>query len=118
MRTRQLKPGMKLDHPVVDRLGRNLVARGAELDDYMIDSLLKLGIMSVYIQEGEEEENPEQVPTSPEAEKNIERLRTEDRAKVTLSVSIRERSLPVSSLSTTIQPPRKWLPPQRALPMT
>ena len=85
MRTRQLKPGMKLDHPVVDRLGRNLVARGAELDDYMIDSLLKLGIMSVYIQEGEEEENPEQVPTSPEAEKNIERLRTEDRAKVTLS---------------------------------
>ena len=91
MRTRQLKPGMKLDHPVVDRLGRNLVARGAKLDDYMIDSLLKLGIMSVYIQEGEEEENPEQVPTSPEAEKNIERLRTEDRAKVTLSVSIRER---------------------------
>ena len=91
MRTRQLKPGMKLNHPVVDRLGRNLVARGAELDDYMIDSLLKLGIMSVYIQEGEEEENPEQVPTSPEAEKNIERLRTEDRAKVTLSASIRER---------------------------
>ena len=33
MRTRQLKPGMKLDHPVVDRLGRNLVARGAELDE-------------------------------------------------------------------------------------
>ena len=47
--------------------------------------------MSVYIQEGEEEENPEQVPASPKAEKNIERLRTEDRAKVTLSASIRER---------------------------
>ena len=118
MRTRQLKPGMKLDHPVVDRLGRNLVARGAELDDYMIDSLLKLGIMSVYIQEGEEEENPEQVPTSPEAEKNIERLRTEDRAKLPfLPVSVNV-CLPVSSLSTTIRPPRKWLPPQRALPMT
>ena len=82
MRTRQLKPGMKLDHPVVDRLGRNLVARGAELDDYMIDSLLKLGIMSVYIQEGEEEENPEQVPTSPEAEKNIE-------ARITKLMSIK-----------------------------
>lgn len=118
MRTRQLKPGMKLDHPVVDRLGRNLVARGAELDDYMIDSLLKLGIMSVYIQEGEEEENPEQVPTSPEAEKNIERLRTEDRAKVTLLPVSVNVCLPVSSLSTTIRPPRKWLPPQRALPMT
>ena len=94
MRTRQLKPGMKLDHPVVDRLGRNLVARGAELDDYMIDSLLKLGIMSVYIQEGEEEEK---LPFLP------------------VSVNV---CLPVSSLSTTIQPPRKWLPPQRALPMT
>ena len=35
MRTRQLQPGMKLDHPVVDRLGRNLVARGAVLDEYM-----------------------------------------------------------------------------------
>ena len=54
MRTRQLKPGMKLDHPVVDRLGRNLVARGVPLDDYLIDSLIKLGIMSVYIQIGED----------------------------------------------------------------
>ena len=110
MRTRQLKPGMKLDHPVVDRLGRNLVARGAELDDYMIDSLLKLGIMSVYIQEGEEEENPEQVPTSPEAEKNIERLRTEDRAKVTLSASIRER------VSTGIVPLKAMMPSQLISP--
>lgn len=91
MRTRQLQPGMKLDHPVVDRLGRNLVARGAELDDYMIDSLLKLGIMSVYIQDGEEEEELQDLPVCPEAERNIEKLRTEDRAKVTLSASIRER---------------------------
>lgn len=118
MRTRQLKPGMKLDHPVVDRLGRNLVARGAELDDYMIDSLLKLGIMSVYIQEGEEEENPEQVPTSPEAEKISNGSVPKTAQKLLfLSVSVNV-SLPVSSLSTTIQPPRKWLPPQRALPMT
>ena len=50
MRTRQLRPGMKLDHPVVDRLGRNLVARGAVLDEYMIASMIQMGIMSVYIQ--------------------------------------------------------------------
>lgn len=91
MRTRQLKPGMKLDHPVVDRLGRNLVARGAALDDYMIDSMLKLGIMSVYVQDGEIEEPEDSTPVCPEAEKQIEKLRTEDRAKVTLSASIRER---------------------------
>ena len=91
MRTRQLKPGMKLDHPVVDRLGRNLVARGVPLDDYLIDSLIKLGIMSVYIQIGEDAEEKEALPVSEKAKENIEKLRTEDRSKVTLSASVRER---------------------------
>ncbi len=91
MRTRQLKPGMKLDHPVVDRLGRNLVARGAELDEYMIDSMVQMGVMSVYIQDGEEEEEVKAPPASAAAEKNIEKLRTDDRSKVTLSASVRER---------------------------
>lgn len=91
MRTRQLKPGMKLDHPVVDRLGRNLVARGAELDEYMINSLLQMGIMSVYVQIVTPEEEEESIPVSAAAEKNIEKLRTEDRSKVTLSASVRER---------------------------
>ena len=83
MRTRQLKPGMKLDHPVVDRLGRNLVARGAELDEYMIDSMVQMGVMSVYIQDGEEDEEVKTHPESAAAEKNIEKLRTEERSKVT-----------------------------------
>ena len=83
---------MKLDHPVVDRLGRNLVARGAELDDYMIDSLLKLGIMSVYIQEGGRRgKTPEQVPTSPEQKKISNGSVPKTAQKVTLSASIRER---------------------------
>ena len=91
MRTRQLKPGMKLDHPVVDRLGRNLVARGAELDEYMIDSMVQMGVMSVYIQDGEEGEEVKTPPEMAAAEKNIEKLRTDDRSKVTLSASVRER---------------------------
>lgn len=91
MRTRQLRPGMKLDHPVVDRLGRNLVARGAELDQYMIDSLIQLGIMTVYIQEGEEEENADSYTVCSEAKRKIEQLRTEDPAKVNLSASVRKR---------------------------
>jgi HD-GYP domain-containing protein (c-di-GMP phosphodiesterase class II) len=89
MRTRQLKPGMKIDQCVVDRMGRNLVARGAILDEYVIESMLKLGVMSVYIQEGEYEED--EVPLSPVAEKNVQRLRTEDRSKVKLSASVRKR---------------------------
>lgn len=92
MRTRQLKPGMKLDHPVVDRLGRSLVARGAYLDQYMIDSMIKLGIMSVYVQEGEEDPKEEEaLPVSAKAEHNIEKLYTEDRSKITLTASVRER---------------------------
>ncbi len=92
VRTRQLKPGMKLDHPVVDRLGRTLVARGIALDDYMIDSLLKMGIMSVYIQEGEPDpEEEKHLDVSPEARRNIERLYTDDPSKVTLTASVRER---------------------------
>ena len=89
VRSRQLQPGMKLDHPVVDRLGRVLVARGAELDQYMIDSMIKIGIMDVYIQEGEDDD--EELVISPIAEKNIERLKKEDRAKVSLSDSVRKR---------------------------
>lgn len=93
-RTRQLRPGMKLDHPVVDRLGRTLVARGAALDEYMIESMLKLGIMSVYVQTGEEDSSTEEnasVKVSPQAQKNIEKLYTEDPSKVTLKDSVRKR---------------------------
>ena len=91
MRTRQLRPGMKLDHPVVDRLGRNLVARGAELDQYMIDSLIQMGIMTVYVQSDEEEEKDKPLVVSSEAKHKIAQLRTEDPAKVSLSASVRKR---------------------------
>ena len=91
MRTRQLKPGMKLDQTILDRTGRNLVMRGSILDDYVIDSLLRMGIMNVYIQEGEPEpDNIEQMIT-PEAKKHIERLHKDDPAKVKLSDSVKNR---------------------------
>lgn len=91
MRTRQLKPGMKIDHCILDRMGRNLVARGAILDEYVIDSMIKLGIMSVYIQDGEYEPEDEDKITSPAAKETIKQMRTEDRSKVMLSTSVRER---------------------------
>ncbi|MGN0351843.1 MAG: HD-GYP domain-containing protein [Roseburia sp.] len=90
MRTRELKPGMKLDQTIVDRLGRNLVTRGAPLDKYMIDGLLKLNIMSVYVQNGEYEPLDEElIPL--EIRKKIDSLRTVDRSKVTLSHSVKKR---------------------------
>ena len=57
----------------------------------MIDSMVQMGVMSVYIQDGEDEEEVKTPPASAAAEKNIEKLRTDDRSKVTLSASVRER---------------------------
>lgn len=91
LRTRELKPGMKIDQSVVDRLGRNLVARGSILDEYVIESLLKLGVMNIYIQEGEEDETDEEVKISEQAQRTIDKLYTDDRSKVTLSASVRQR---------------------------
>lgn len=89
MRTRQLKTGMKMDNTIYDTMGRVLVAKGAVLDQYVIDSLLKLGIMSVYIQEGTQEDE-EKKPCSL-AERHIEELRTPDRSKLQLTDSVRKR---------------------------
>lgn len=82
---------MKIDQSVVDRMGRNLVARGATLDDYIIDSMIKLGIMSVYIQDGEFDPAEDEKLITPAAQKKIEQLHTDDRSKVTLSDSVRKR---------------------------
>jgi putative nucleotidyltransferase with HDIG domain len=53
--------------------------------------MLKLGIMSVYIQEGEDDPEEAEKLITPAAQKQIEKLRTEDRSKVTLSDSVRKR---------------------------
>lgn len=91
MRTRQLKPGMKIDQSIVDRLGRNLVTRGSILDEYIIDSMLKMGIMTVYIQEGTIEPEDIESKISPDIKRKIEKLHTDDPAKVNLSASVRKR---------------------------
>lgn len=91
VRTRQLKEGMKIDQSVVDRAGRNLVQRGSILDNYVIDSLLKMGVMMVYIQTGEASDEDIEKSISPQARKQIERLRTDDRSKVELSNSVKTR---------------------------
>jgi putative nucleotidyltransferase with HDIG domain len=91
MRTRQLQPGMKIDQSIVDRLGRNLVTRGSILDEYVIQSMLKMGVMNVYIQTGEADPEDIEKMITPMAREKIEKLRTDDRSKVTLSDSVRER---------------------------
>lgn len=89
MRTRSLQKGMKIDQAIVDRRGRILIARGALMDEYLIDSLMKLGINGVYIREGEED--PEEENISLLAKSVIEKTRVEDRAKVKLTESVKKR---------------------------
>ena len=90
MRTRQLKPGMIIDQVIKDPTGRNLVVQGSAIDDYIISSLLKLGIMSVYIREGSADPDDPDAILSPKAAAMVKQLRTDDRSKVTLSDSVRQ----------------------------
>ena len=78
MRTRQLKPGMIIDQVIKDHTGRNLVVQGSAIDDYIISSLLKLGIMSVYIREGSADPDDPDAILSPKAAAMVKQLRTDD----------------------------------------
>ena len=94
VRTSSLEVGMKIDQSIIDKTRRVLIARGVILDEYLIDALKRLGINGVYIREGEDEEvdtPTEYGPVSEETQKKIENLTVEDRTRVTLSESVKQR---------------------------
>lgn len=93
VRTRSLKDGMQIDQAIVDRSGRQLICRGTILDEYMISSMLKMGVMGVYIGEGEDEEpeNPKEPPISKEVKAAIEKNTVADCSKVKLKESVKKR---------------------------
>ena len=94
--TRLLESGMKVDQSIIDGTGRVLIARGALLDEYLIQALRKLGISGIYIREGEEEIDQSLImaddePISATTLQTIENLNVADRTKVQLSESVRAR---------------------------
>lgn len=89
--TRALQSGMIIDQAILDRTGRILIARKTSLDEFLIDSLRKMGITGIYIREGEEEPEDEDNTASPAAMATIEKVKVADRAKVTLSESVKSR---------------------------
>ena len=94
--TRLLQSGMRIDQSIIDSTKRVLIARGAFLDDYLIQSLMKLGISGVYIREGEEEIDEAVImaddePIAPATLQTIEELKVADRTKVQLDESVRAR---------------------------
>jgi putative nucleotidyltransferase with HDIG domain len=84
---------MLIDQAMIDRAGRVLIARGTYLNDYLIDSLRKMGVPGIYIREGEEEEKEKQgePAVSPEVQNKINKLKVEDRARVKLRESVKKR---------------------------
>lgn len=93
VRTNSLKDGMRIEQAIKDRMDRTLVARGTLLDEFIIEGLKKRGVPGVYIREGEEDPEPvrQEKPLPPFVRHNIEKMRTEDPAKVQLSESVKKR---------------------------
>ena len=88
--TRALQSGMVIDQAIVDRTGRILIARKTALDNFLIESLRKMGVTGIYIREGEEDPE-EEIEVSPVTLETIEKLKVADRKKVTLSESVKSR---------------------------
>lgn len=81
---------MRIDQAIIDRTGRILIARKTVLDRFLIEALRKMGISAIYIREGQEEPE-EEIEIAPETVEVIEKLKVADRAKVTLSTSVKKR---------------------------
>lgn len=95
VRIRSLESGMKIDQAVLDKKGRTLIARGALLDDYMIEALMNRGVSGVYTVEGmaeeDEDTSDEQEKISKKTLEKIEQMQVADRAKVNLTESVKQR---------------------------
>ena len=100
--TRTLREGMKIDQAVLDQKGRTLIARGAILDEYMIEALLDRGIMGVYTTDGQDKEeessqrqaqnqNIDLAELPSNIRETIEREIVEDRPNVSLNDDVKNR---------------------------
>ncbi|MBR1771829.1 MAG: HD-GYP domain-containing protein [Lachnospiraceae bacterium] len=83
---------MVIDQTIVDKTGRALIEKGALLDDFQIEGLLRHGIMEIYIREGEADPEPEEeIVISQAVQNTIQKVRVEDRARVKLTESVKKR---------------------------
>jgi putative nucleotidyltransferase with HDIG domain len=93
MSTRVIKPGMILEQTIADRADRVLIARGTQLDEYLVESMRKMGITGVYIRTGviEDKDTEEQPVITAQVQQKIDQRQVKDRAKVHLSESVKKR---------------------------
>ena len=50
-----------IDQAIIDRSGRILIARKTTLDEFLIDALQKMKITGIYIREGEEDPEMDEI---------------------------------------------------------
>lgn len=89
--TSELVPGMQADRDIDDRLGRNLIARGAILDERLIEGLKKLEISSIYIREEIPDEEIETEADEALIQEALDQYHVSDPTTVALSDSVRKR---------------------------
>ncbi len=89
--TRTLESGMRIDQAIIDSSGRELIAKGAYLDDFQIEYLRK-NIGGIYVSEGEPD-NLEEIEAALPAftRELIRKSRVEDRAKVQFNTEVVKR---------------------------
>ncbi len=91
---KNVEPGMVIDQAITDRAGRVLIARRMKLEPYHITALKKMGVIGIYIREGEGEEESEpiqEVLITKSVQKKYEKVKVDDPAKVKLTESVRKR---------------------------
>ena len=82
---------MIIDQTIKNQQGKTLIARGTVLDEYLIDSLIKLQITGVYISEGEEDPEDIEAGIPEKTKEKIEKIKVPDPCKVKLSESVKKR---------------------------
>lgn len=95
VRTRVLEEGMRIDQAIVDRAGRVLIARNTPLEVFHKEALIKMGVMGIYIREGEEDdidlEKKKDEQIIAEVKDELDKIIESDRAKVNLSESVKQQ---------------------------
>lgn len=89
--TRTVHAGDKIDQTITDRTGREMIKKGAYLDDFQIEYLQKKGIMGIYIYEGVPDELEENINIPAATRKVIEKYHKDDPAKVSISEDVKKR---------------------------
>ncbi len=87
--TRSLSSGMRIDQTITDaRTGKEMIVKGAYLDDFQIEYLRSKGVGSIYVSEGDPDPDELEFDMSLEAVEAISKNTVADHPKVEISKEV------------------------------